>query len=132
MNTLRLIASAAYVSQELSAEFGQIPPAFLPIGVSRLYEAQIAWLGRGRVYLTLPEGFQPQPYDLRRLHELDVTIIPVPEGLKLGDSIVYAINYIAEPSGPLRLLHGDTLIGDPPIEADDCIALHQKGDDYSW
>lgn len=132
MPPLRLIASAAYVDQELSAEFGQIPPAFLPIGVSRLYEAQIAGLGGGPLYLTIPEGFVPQSYDLGRFEELEVTLVPVPVGLRLGESIVYAINYIAAPSGPLQLLHGDTLIEDLPSGDEDLIAIHREGDDYSW
>lgn len=132
MGTLRLIASGAYVDQELSAEFGALPPAFLPIGVSRLFEAQIAALGPGGpLHLTLPESFVLAPSDRRRLEELDVTVVPVPEGLRLGESIVYAINFIGVPLGGVELLHGDTLIEDIP-SGDDLIALSHEGDDYSW
>ncbi len=134
---MRLITSAAYVGQELSAEFGEIPPAFLPVGVSRLYEAQIVRLGPGRqVYLTIPETFTPQPYDRRRLDELGVVLVPVPEGLRLGESVVYAMNSIDMAPGPIQILHGDTLIDDlpavPPGGSDDLIAIHDEGDDYSW
>lgn len=133
MTALRLIASAAYVEQELSVEFGQIPPAFLPIGVSRLYEAQVAHFGAGGpIHLTIPEGFTPQPHDQRRLAALGVVLVPVPEGLQLGESIVYAINYVAGHAGPVQLLHGDTLIEDMPISGADVLAIHDEGDDYSW
>lgn len=33
---LKLITSAAYVDPELAAEFGRLPPAFLPVGHGRL------------------------------------------------------------------------------------------------
>ena len=111
MTELHLVLSAAYVDQELAAEFGRIPPAFLPIGVSRLYEAQVAWLkGQHSIFLTIPETFTPDPYDQRRLRELNVILVPVPDGLRLGESIVYAINYIGIFDGQLKILHGDTLI----------------------
>ena len=130
---MRLITSAAYVEQELSAEFGEIPPAFLPVGVARLYEAQIARLGRERpIYLTIPETFTPQPHDQRRLDDLGVVLLPVPEGLRLGESIVYAMNSIDMPPGPIQILHGDTLIDDLPDGPDDLIAIQDEGDDYSW
>ena len=133
MTELHLVLSAAYVDQELAAEFGRIPPAFLPIGVSRLYEAQVAWLkGQHSIFLTIPETFTPDPYDQRRLRELNVILVPVPEGLRLGESIVYAINYIGIFDGQLKLLHGDTLIeGDVP-SVHDLIAVKDQVDDYSW
>ena len=133
MPTLRLIASAAYLGQELAAEFGKIPPAFLPVGVSRLYELQVSRLGAGGpIHLTIPESFVPQPFDQQRLLELGVALLPLPDGLTLGEAIVYAINSIDMPSGPLQLLHGDTLIGDVPTAAADLVAVHDEGDDYSW
>jgi hypothetical protein len=133
MSTLRLITSAAYVDQELAVEFGQLPPAFLPIGVSPLYEAQLTHFGQGQpVYLTIPEGFCPQPYDFKRLTELGVSLVPVPLELTLGESIIYAINYIDAPHDIIEILHGDTLIEDIPCGEIDCIAIHSEGDDYSW
>ena len=131
--SLRLITSAAYLGQELAAEFGKIPPAFLPVGVSRLYDVQAARLGAGGpIHLTIPESFVPQPFDQRRLQELDVILVPVPEGLLLGEAIVYAINSIDMPAGPVQILHGDTLIGEVPAGALDLIGVHDEGDDYSW
>ena len=131
---MRLITSAAYVGQELSAEFGEIPPAFLPVGVARLYEAQIARFGPGRpIFLTIPETFTPQPHDQRRLAELGVVLLSVPGGLRLGESVVYAMNSIDMPPGAIEILHGDTLIDDLPAAAPgDVIAIHDEGDDYSW
>ena len=133
MTPLRIITSAAYIDQELAAEFGRIPPSFLPIGVSRLYEAQIAGFGGDPVFLTLPESFEVPEFDRKRLEALKVTIVPVPDGLRLGESVLYAINYIApHATVPVRLLHGDTLIEDLPVGDGDVFALSSDGDDYSW
>ena len=38
------ITSGEYVESELFAEFGRIPPAFLPVGNKRLYTHQISQL----------------------------------------------------------------------------------------
>ena len=55
-----LITSGAYVESELAAEFGRIPPAFLPVGNRRLYTYQIGQFGRlhERVCLTVPDDFR--------------------------------------------------------------------------
>ncbi|MCJ2006268.1 aminoglycoside phosphotransferase family protein [Methylobacterium sp. J-092] len=133
MASLQLITSAAYVNQELVAEFGQIPPAFLPMGTARLYEMQVAHLkSSDLIHLTIPASFQPQPHDMTRLKALGILLVPVPDELCLGESIVYALNYVGAPHGPVTILHGDTLIEDVPAEAVDAIASHGEGDDYSW
>ncbi|MBU6498410.1 MAG: phosphotransferase [Rhodospirillales bacterium] len=128
-----LITSSAYVEQELSAEFGQLPPSFLPLGVSRLYESQLDRLAdAGPIFLTLPESFQPPPHDLARLAERGVNLVLVPDGLRLGEAVTYALNVIDAPPGPLRLLHGDTLVDGVPAAMADIMAISLNGDDYSW
>jgi hypothetical protein len=133
MNSVRLITSAAYVNQELVAEFGLLPPAFLPLGTARLYEMQVAQLGSNApIYMSIPESFVPQSSDAARLKQLGVTIVSVPDDLKIGESIVYALNYIGSPTGILTLLHGDTLVEDINPNLHDVVATHTEGDDYSW
>lgn len=133
MKSLRVITSAAYIDQELAAEFGYIPPSFLPIGVTRLYEAQIAKLGSSHVFMTLPESFSIPDFDAKRLEDLGVTVVPVPDGLRLGESVLYAINYIAPPTtAVIKILHGDTLIEDLPDDDGNVFAVSSEGDDYSW
>ncbi|MDB5374397.1 MAG: capsular biosynthesis protein [Belnapia sp.] len=128
-----LIMSSAYVGAELAAEFGKLPPAFLPVGTARLYEYHFARLGPRRpVYFTLPESFELPEEDRRRLVELGVTLLPLPDELRLGEAVVYAANSIGGPDQPLRILHGDTLIDDLPLDAVDTIALADNADGYSW
>lgn len=133
MSDFCLITSGAYVNQELAIEFGPLPPAFLPVGTSRLYEAQVASLsGKGKIYLSVPDGFVPPLQDQRRLEALGVDIIGVPVDLTLGESIVYALNYIGSLPGLVHVLHGDTLIKDIPLGDRSIIAIRAEDDDYAW
>ncbi|WP_206245240.1 phosphotransferase [Novosphingobium terrae] len=129
---LWLILSGAYVGQELAIELGQLPPSMIPVGHSRLYEMQLDAIGPGqRVYLALPAQYQPPIEDLRRLRDRGVQIVQMPEGLTLGEAVVYAFNYIGVSDHPVRILHGDTFVRDIP-EAIDTIAVASSSDDYQW
>jgi hypothetical protein len=131
--TVRLIMSGALVGQELAAEFGPLPPAFLPVGVQRLYELQLkALAGAGPVHLVLPETFAAPQADVERLAELGVEIVPAPEGLKLGEAVVYALNTIGAGDVPVHLLHGDTLIARPPLQRHDVIVGGPRSTEYAW
>ena len=128
-----LITSGAYVSQELAIEFGNLPPVLLPVGVKRLYEYQLERLGAGhRLFLTLPEAYVIGEHDQARLDELGVTVLAVPEGLSLGESIVFALNLISLPDQPVRILHGDTLIDGLDVSKLDHIGVADAGADYTW
>jgi len=130
-----LITSGAYACSELQAEVGRLPPAFLPLANRRLYEHQVEAL-RARfphlpIALSLPDGFVPAAADQARLDALGVTRVPVPEGLRLGESVLCAINAIGRYDGSLRILHGDTLIRQCPL-FEDVVALADTHDDYAW
>lgn len=130
---LNLIASGAYVDQELTAEFGALPPSFLPLGVSRLYEHQRSlFADDAAVVLSLPESFLAPPLDEERLAQLGVEIVRTPDGLRLGDSILYVINTVCEEPIPVRLLHGDTLLHQLPAAGGDVVAVGADSDDYAW
>lgn len=131
-----LIMSGAYVNQELSAEFGLLPPAFLPLGVGRLYDMQIEIL-RHRLpdaavlYMTVPESFNVPSHDLRRLNDNGIQLVEVPDRLELGEALVYAINIINAYDRGVCILHGDTVIDDLPSGLD-VVAGQVERDDYSW
>lgn len=130
---LRLIMSGAVVGQELAAEFGPLPPSFLPVGTRRLYELQLESLtGAAGVHMVLPESFQVPEPDARRLAELGVELLPIPDGLRLGEAVVYAINSLGTGDGPVHILHGDTLIGAPPLDRPDVIVGGPRANEYAW
>jgi len=136
---VRLIMSGAVVGQELAAEFGPLPPALLPVGVRKLYELQLDTLGSGGeggavgpVWLVLPESFALSPFDAERLAGRQVEVVPIPDGLRLGEAVAYALNAIGAGDAPVHILHGDTLIADPPVGADDVIVGGQRTSEYAW
>jgi len=128
-----LITSAAYVNAELAAEYGQLPPSFLPFGHGRLYDAQLAILPRegARCVLTLPASFSPSAWDMRALEEAGVEILAVPDALSLGESVLYALT-LCDARGPLQILHGDTLFLDLLPEEEDSIGVATTTDAYAW
>ena len=127
---LSLITSASYAADELVAEFGPLPPAFLPVGHRRLYEAQLELLS-APVYLTLPASFEVPGADQERLERAGVVTIKVPDGLRLGESIHYALEMIGHIDAGVRILHGDTVIHDLPA-GDDVVAVGEAPDAYAW
>tara|TARA_A100001015_G_scaffold29796_1_gene33199 strand:+ start:525 stop:2102 length:1578 start_codon:yes stop_codon:yes gene_type:complete len=110
-----LIASGAYIASEFQIELGKLPPAFLPLANSRLYEHQIKDLRNAfpeeKVYLSLPKSFSIPSMDIKKLEKLSINIISVDDGLTLGQSITSSIMNAQDDSEQVRLLHGDTLLG---------------------
>jgi len=120
-----LILSAAYVEPELEAEFGRLPPAFLPLGNRRLYVHQRAAFGseQGKIFLSLPEDFEPDASDLDELARMNIEVVQVPVGLTLGQSLIYVINITAISGSSLVILHGDTLVQGPDLTMTDAVAV---------
>ena len=131
---LVLINSGAYAAPELQAEFGKLPPAFLPVGVQRLYELQVRALAALEVgvVLTLPESMELPSWDATRLGELGVTVLRSPDGLELGAALLRTLAALGFAGRPLRLLHGDTLVGGLDLALDDVVSVASGSDGYRW
>ena len=135
-----LVNSGAYVHQELSAEFGALPPAFLPVGLGRLYELQARMFAEFdcNLHLTLPESFALSDWDAERLCELGFSVIRTPDRLSLGAALLHALSVLGFSDRRLRILHGDTLLTDHALpagvdlEVDDVVAVAHGGDGYRW
>ncbi len=129
-----IVTSASYIDQEFSSEFGLIPPAFLPVGNKRLYSYLAGCLPTTeRRILTVPESFTVSRFDQQRLEALDFSVLHIPENLSLGESVVCAINLAGnQPDAPLRILHGDTLIQDLPVDELDVVTLSEVDGAYNW
>ena len=132
MDAVRLIMSGAVVGQELAAEFGPLPPSLLPVGVQRLYDLQLEALKGTGWRLVLPEAFALSDFDAERLAAAGVEVVPIPEGLRLGEAVVYALNSIGAGEGPVHILHGDTLIAEPPLHETDVIVGGRRSNEYAW
>ncbi len=132
-----IILSGAYVGPEIAAEFGRLPPSFLPLGAGRLYERQIA-LARGdertrRCVLSLPEDFTIRASDARKLASLDVEVVRAPAGLSLRESALHVLETV-DVSGPFELLYGDTLVSVDARTAPgrDVAAIKESRGHYDW
>lgn len=128
-----LISSAAYIEQDLAFEVGRLPPAFLPIGNKRLYEHQAEFLNtlKQPIYLSVPESFYISPFDELRLADLNIHLIVVPDGLTLGNSVLYCWAATGEPFRSLTILHGDTLFVDTVCADSDFVTTHNNIGAYS-
>lgn len=132
--SVAIIASAAYVNAEMAAEFGPLPPAFLPVGNSRLFKLQAELLRplADRVVLTLPESFEPSAHDRRLLASLGVETVSIPDGLPLAESLMLAVIHSLEGHEALTILHGDTLflgLDGFPLDA---LSAHRGAHPYPW
>lgn len=128
-----IITSAAYVGSEIAAEFGRLPPSFLPYGHDRLYMRQVALAKKltDNVILSLPADFAVPQGDDQWLHDNGVQILQLPPGLSLVRSIKQAIA-LAGIDGPLSVLHGDTLfLSELPLELD-VVSIERALDNYEW
>lgn len=130
---VNLITSGAYVDAELAAEFGRLPPAFLPAGHRRLYQLsveQLATLG-GRTFISLPDDFDVPVWDAACLAAAGVEVVRVPADLPLGSSIRLALEHI-DVAGSLRILHGDTLFLSDLPDVFDAVSVSETSDGYTW
>lgn len=128
-----LITSAKYSLPDFSLEFGEIPPSFLPLGNRRLYEYQINLFKRigQKIVLSLPKNFAINNFDSKKLQSLGVEVLFVPEGLSLGESVVYCLNVLCEFDEILYIIHGDTFFGELDLCLDSLHVVEVK-DSYNW
>lgn len=127
-----LIMSAAYVGQDLRAEFGMIPPAFLPLGNRRLFQHQIALVPKNKkIYLSIPQSYQVEEFDVQWLEAHKVELLVLPDNLSLGESLMAALALTSQPfDTDLSVLYGDTLLT-PPAK-NDVITIAQVDSGYNW
>jgi len=109
--TTGIIMSGTYVQTGLIAEFGKIPPSFLPLGNRRLYWHQIAMLQShcDQVFLTVPDDFELPQKDVVALAELGVQVLPSDRSRTIAEALLDGISSIPQLDGPLVVLYGDTL-----------------------
>lgn len=132
-----LITSGDYVETELHAEFGKIPPAFLPVGNKRLYTYQIDQLGQRyeRIYLTVPDDFELDRADELYLAKNAVSLFRTAAGVRLSQAI-HDFLKAKDVEGRIDILFGDTLIGDAPDATGACgtdwLAVGDSDENYHW
>lgn len=113
-----IILSAQYVEQDLRAEFGEIPPTFLPVGNKRLYTYQINNIRsenpEEKICMTLPKNYEISSWDKQVLEKENISIIPIDETFSLGQSIAFCLaSNCASEDDSVIIYYGDTLLRNP-------------------
>jgi hypothetical protein len=110
MRPVLLIASGAYVVEELAAEFGALPSALLPVGMRRLYQQQLQFVKDfdGEVVLSLPKDYKLTQGDRNILSGAGVSVVNVEPKVPLHLSILSVLEQIGFDRN-IHILHGDTL-----------------------
>ncbi len=128
-----VILSAAYCDAEIRAEFGALPPSFLPFDAERLFKSQVNVLSKvsSVIYMTLPASFKVPSADQSWLDERGVAILKIPEPLSLGESLAYALDTVGD-IGSLCILHGDTFLPDLGERKPDSVGVWDRPPEYEW
>lgn len=133
MTTNFLILSGSYVGPDLVAEFGLLPPAFLPLGGARLLNAQmsIATSYTSTVYLSLPENFVLRDHDARYIEDNSIALIRVSPESTLTEGLLNALDAMP-PADELIIMYGDTLVNEPHPVPQDCYAVGHSHQIAAW
>lgn len=129
-----LITSGAFVNDELEAEFGRIPPSFLPIGHDCLYIEQIKLLrswGVEKIYMTLPKDFEYSKFHTQKFKKFNIEIILIATNTSLGQAVYEATRKIKEVT-PFFIMHGDTLFTGRPPNIVNFFSIDDKPTHYRW
>lgn len=128
-----IITSAAYANSEICAEFGRLPPTFLPLGHNRLYSLQVRRLREvaDRIVMSLPDDYEVNAWEKKELSDLGVELVYSNPHLSLGESINRVI-VSSRALDHIIILHGDTFFeGDLPSTTD-WVAVATADTEYNW
>ncbi|WP_455821322.1 phosphotransferase [Pseudomonas cerasi] len=132
-----LLLSGQYVDQDLRAEFGLIPPIFLPLGNKRLYH----WISESlkkhnneeEIWLTIPSDFIIDDWDSKYLDRLGINILKVERTFSLGQSVAFALSSVPlNERDSVIIYYGDTLIQEGVTGEHDTICIAKTEHNYIW
>jgi hypothetical protein len=127
------VLSGAYASAEIMAEFGRLPPSFLPIGGKRLFHHQIELaqsLSR-KFVITIPDDFELDRWDEQALDDAGARVIRSPLSLSLIQAVQFVLE-VLQVEGDIALLHGDTLVEGDTLTSLDCVFTQETNEYYAW
>ena len=126
-----IILSGAYCSADIAAEFGELPPSFLPVCGQRLYQRQIKLAQGSAVFLSVPSDYILSHSDVDFLQKNNMRVLRVPRQLSLVTSMQLVLE-MAAIAGPVKILFGDTLIDGEEACPDDSFATQTSLGYYRW
>lgn len=131
-----IIHSSNFVNAEFEAEIGLIPPCMLPIGNKKMLELQVrhlrTYFADENIIITLPRSYQLTINEQAVISSLDVSVQRISDKISFAEAMLYVLNIeIAHPTEQIRILQGDRLLKDIPINAD-CIAIANQCRQGDW
>lgn len=128
-----VIFSGAYCSHEMCAEFGKIPPSFLPVSNGRLFEMQVHFAKKysSNIILTVPSSFNISSHDLEILENDNIRVVFVPDTLTLLQAVYFTLELLNN-GFSTYILFGDTYIEYDKIINFDSIAYDKSYEYYNW
>ncbi|MEG9302586.1 hypothetical protein [Psychrobacter celer] len=128
-----IIFSGAYCTSEMCAEFGKIPPSFLPISNGRLFEMQMQFAKKysSNIVLTVPSSYSINNYDLEILEKNKIRVVFVPDSLTLLQAVYFALELLNNELSTY-ILFGDTYIEYEKIIDFDSIVYDESCEYYNW
>ena len=131
-----IIHSLGFVNAEFEAEFGLIPPCMLPIGNKKMLELQVDYFRKHfldeKIVVTLPKSYQLTINEQAVITKLGVHVQRICNMISFAEAILSVLNTHIEPtSDHIRILQGDRLLNDVPLEAD-CVALASPCRQNDW
>ena len=132
--TVGVILSSSYIQDGLLAEFGLIPPSFLPLGNRRLYCQQVRMLRKfcDHIVLTVPFDFELPKRDVKALAELGVEISPGDPSKTISQALLHSIAQIDDTHDGIIVVYGDTLFDGLDDIPHDAYGAHFAIDQYKW
>ena len=128
-----IIFSGAYCTSEMCAEFGKIPPSFLPVSNGRLFEMQIQFAKKysSNIILTVPSSYSINSYDLEILDKNNIRVVFVPDSLILLQAVYFTLELLNN-NLSTYILFGDTYIEYEKIINFDSVAYDESYEYYNW
>ena len=128
-----VVLSGSYCSPEIAAEFGNLPPSFLPVDGGRLFRKQLAVAQscHAQPVLSLPADYVLPRWDAEMLATQDVRIVRSPVSFTLNEAVQFVLE-VLDAKGPLYMLYGDTLVEGDWLSELDRAAIHTTQSHYDW
>ena len=131
-----IIHSSKFVNAELEAEVGPIPPCMLPIGNKKMLELQVSnfrsYFPEEKIIVTLPKYYQLTINEQVVIDKLGVSVQLICDTIGFAEAMLHVLNIeIDSPDESIRILQGNRLLNDIPIDSD-CIAIVDQSRQSDW
>ena len=131
-----IIHSSKFVNAEFEAEVGLIPPCMLPIGNKKMLELQVGHFHNHfpheKIIVTLPTSYQLTINEQAVITKLGIHVQRIRHTVSFAEAMLYVLNVeIDHPAEQIRILQGDRLLHDIPLDSD-CIAIAGQCRQSDW